>query len=603
VTVVIGLGIIGAPLVKACAGDSRGVVTCLREMADRRFDLPGEADSPARVVDTQAVPAAAVPEVAVAEVTTEEQAAAADVVPKWSAPSDEAKPAEPAMPVANPPPGQGGPLLPAAPAAINSPPSKPAESAPPVLREAAIDKAATAPETAPSVPVVPAPTGLPETEAFSITPLENPPAEAREASLPDAAPPVAPPPVFEAPVSPAPEPPAAQSPPAPEPVVEAAGDEPLPPPPAPAVTAPLVLAPTIDAIELEGASSYISGSGPAGAVVRLYSDGKFLGESPVEEGRWLVEAGDILATPSSELRAEAIEPDSGKRLGESVITIEIELPQKQPAGPPPDAAPAELAPSEVAPPPVSAPPSDPEPAQRGGSDSVAPAPDAGSPSDLPETGSDTPSTDALDPAELPPVQEEPSPESLSPSSPAPVDAERPAPLVANPETDLPPPAPAAQGIVEPPAVPDALASEADLPPLAAIIPDKDSASVEILPPSPSELDALPPIGATDHESATIELDPPSGPALMAEFSLPKPRPSAPSVTVLRLFPFGDPVYGRFSGGQAIIRRGDTLWSLAHRYYGAGIHYRTIFEANRDQISRPSKIYPGQVFDLPLVTKE
>ncbi|WP_423068682.1 LysM peptidoglycan-binding domain-containing protein [Devosia sp. CN2-171] len=599
----IGLGIIGAPLVQACAGDSRGVVTCLREMADRRFDLPGEADSPARVVDTQAVPAAAVPDVALAEVTTEEQAAAADVVPKWSAPSDEAKPAEPAMPVANPPPGQGGPLLPAAPTAINSPPSRPAEPAPPVLREAAIDETAATPETAPSVPVVPAPTGLPATEAFSITPLENPPAEAREASLPDAAPPVAPPPVFEAPVSPAPEPPAAQSPPAPEPVVEAAGDEPLPPPPAPAVTAPLVLAPTIDAIELEGASSYISGSGPAGAVVRLYSDGKFLGESPVEEGRWLVEAGDILATPSSELRAEAIEPDSGKRLGESVITIEIELPQKQPAGPPPDAAPAELAPSEVAPPPVSAPPSDPEPAQRGGSDSVAPAPDAGSPSDLPETGSDTPSTDALDPAELPPVQEEPSPESLSPSSPAPVDAERPAPLVANPETDLPPPAPAAQGIVEPPAVPDALASEADLPPLAAIIPDKDSASVEILPPSPSELDALPPIGATDHESATIELDPPSGPALMAEFSLPKPRPSAPSVTVLRLFPFGDPVYGRFSGGQAIIRRGDTLWSLAHRYYGAGIHYRTIFEANRDQISRPSKIYPGQVFDLPLVTKE
>ena len=90
---------------------------------------------------------------------------------------------------------------------------------------------------------------------------------------------------------------------------------------------------------------------------------------------------------------------------------------------------------------------------------------------------------------------------------------------------------------------------------------------------------------------------------MAEFALPVPKPEGRSVTVLRLFPFGDPVYGRFSGGQAIIRRGDTLWSLAHRYYGAGIHYRTIFEANRDQISRPSKIYPGQVFDLPLVTKE
>lgn len=545
-TVVIGLGIIGAPLVQACAGDSRGVVTCLRDMADRRFDLPGEANSPARVVEMEAVPAADVPEVAVAEVTAEEPAAVADVAPEWPAPSDEAKPNKP---VANPAPGQGGPLLPAA-AAINAPPAKPAEPAPSVLREAAIDRAAV-PETARPASVVPPPTSLPTPEAFSITPLEDPPTETRQASLPDAAASVTQPPVLATP-APTPEPPVAQSPPAPEPVLEAAGDEPPPPPPAPAVTAPLVLAPTIDAIELEGAASYISGSGPAGAVIRLYSDGKFLGESPVEEGRWLVEAGDILATPSSELRAEAIEPDSGKRLGESVITIEIELPEKQPAGPP-DAAPAEPAPSE-------APPSDPEPspAPQGGSDSVAPMPDAGSIADMPGTDNDASPTDTLAPT-------------------------------------------------DPPAVPDAVASEAedavDLPPLAAITPDKDSASVEILPPSSSELEALPLIGVTDHEPATIELDPPSGPALVAEFSLPEPKPGAPSVTVLRLFPFGDPVYGRFSGGQAIIRRGDTLWSLAHRYYGAGIHYRTIFEANRDQISRPSKIYPGQVFDLPLVTKE
>ena len=75
------------------------------------------------------------------------------------------------------------------------------------------------------------------------------------------------------------------------------------------------------------------------------------------------------------------------------------------------------------------------------------------------------------------------------------------------------------------------------------------------------------------------------------------------VTVIALYPFGDPVFGRFSGGKAIIRRGDTLWSLARRYYGAGIHYRTIFEANRDQIRRPSRIFPGQVFELPLVTNE
>ena len=81
------------------------------------------------------------------------------------------------------------------------------------------------------------------------------------------------------------------------------------------------------------------------------------------------------------------------------------------------------------------------------------------------------------------------------------------------------------------------------------------------------------------------------------------QPPGRSVTVLKLIPFGDPVDGRFTGGKAIIRRGDTLWSIAHRYYGSGIHYRTIFKANRDLISRPSRIYPGQIFDLPLVTEE
>jgi nucleoid-associated protein YgaU len=143
----------------------------------------------------------------------------------------------------------------------------------------------------------------------------------------------------------------------------------------------------------------------------------------------------------------------------------------------------------------------------------------------------------------------------------------------------------------------------DLPPLAPVSPDKSSASVEVLPAPESELDVLPPLGADAHEPGTIELAAPDAPALMAQFALPEQKPGGRSVTVLRLFPFGDPVYGRYSGGQAIIRRGDTLWSLARRYYGAGIHFRTIYDANRDKIRRPSKIYPGQVFELPLVTEE
>jgi nucleoid-associated protein YgaU len=53
----------------------------------------------------------------------------------------------------------------------------------------------------------------------------------------------------------------------------------------------------------------------------------------------------------------------------------------------------------------------------------------------------------------------------------------------------------------------------------------------------------------------------------------------------------------------IIRRGDTLWDISRRVYGSGTKYRTIFRANRDKIRRPGRIYPGQVFDLPLVYDE
>ncbi|MCB1417393.1 MAG: LysM peptidoglycan-binding domain-containing protein, partial [Nitratireductor sp.] len=32
--------------------------------------------------------------------------------------------------------------------------------------------------------------------------------------------------------------------------------------------------------------------------------------------------------------------------------------------------------------------------------------------------------------------------------------------------------------------------------------------------------------------------------------------------------------------------------------GAGIRYTTIYEANREQITDPNLIFPGQVFDVP-----
>ena len=48
-----------------------------------------------------------------------------------------------------------------------------------------------------------------------------------------------------------------------------------------------------------------------------------------------------------------------------------------------------------------------------------------------------------------------------------------------------------------------------------------------------------------------------------------------------------------------IVKGDTLSGIAKNYYGKASDYMRIFEANRDLISNPDKIYPGQKIKIPL----
>jgi nucleoid-associated protein YgaU len=50
--------------------------------------------------------------------------------------------------------------------------------------------------------------------------------------------------------------------------------------------------------------------------------------------------------------------------------------------------------------------------------------------------------------------------------------------------------------------------------------------------------------------------------------------------------------------SVIIRRGDTLWQISRRVYGAGVRYTTIYLANEDQITDPDRILPGQIFGVP-----
>jgi nucleoid-associated protein YgaU len=48
-----------------------------------------------------------------------------------------------------------------------------------------------------------------------------------------------------------------------------------------------------------------------------------------------------------------------------------------------------------------------------------------------------------------------------------------------------------------------------------------------------------------------------------------------------------------------VKSGDTLSRIAKEFYGDAQSYHRIFEANRDQLSDPDKIQPGQVLKIPV----
>ena len=53
-----------------------------------------------------------------------------------------------------------------------------------------------------------------------------------------------------------------------------------------------------------------------------------------------------------------------------------------------------------------------------------------------------------------------------------------------------------------------------------------------------------------------------------------------------------------AGKTYTVKAGDTLSKIAKQYLGDANAYPAIFEANRDQLSDPDKIKPGQVLKIP-----
>ena len=53
-----------------------------------------------------------------------------------------------------------------------------------------------------------------------------------------------------------------------------------------------------------------------------------------------------------------------------------------------------------------------------------------------------------------------------------------------------------------------------------------------------------------------------------------------------------------AGGPYTVRSGDSLSKIAKAKYGDGTQWKRIYEANRDKISNPDLIHPGQELTIP-----
>ena len=57
--------------------------------------------------------------------------------------------------------------------------------------------------------------------------------------------------------------------------------------------------------------------------------------------------------------------------------------------------------------------------------------------------------------------------------------------------------------------------------------------------------------------------------------------------------------GGATGAQTYtVESGDTLSHISKQFYGKASQWSAIFEANRDQLEDPDRIFPGQVWKIP-----
>jgi len=130
---------------------------------------------------------------------------------------------------------------------------------------------------------------------------------------------------------------------------------------------------------------------------------------------------------------------------------------------------------------------------------------------------------------------------------------------------------------------------------------RDAAEARFAFASPPQKVAPTLVADASQASKPVELAPPAEPAstvsmvAAAELSPPKASVAAP-----------EPTPGAVDASRAVVAdirttmvvRGDNLWDLARKFYGDGLRYAEIYNANANQIRNPKLIFVGQVFVVP-----
>jgi LysM repeat protein len=98
---------------------------------------------------------------------------------------------------------------------------------------------------------------------------------------------------------------------------------------------------------------------------------------------------------------------------------------------------------------------------------------------------------------------------------------------------------------------------------------------------------------------SIEAHGPDGKVAKSEnkvtFDVPETKRAAPEVATTGTT---SPPPAAVAPGVVTVQRGGTLWAIARDSLGSGTRFTTIYAANRDHISNPDLIFPGQVVKLP-----